>query len=215
MSVQIVIAGTGTDIGKTVFAAGLTAALDACYWKPIQAGLDGETDAQCVRRLGQLSDMHILPEVYRLKTPASPHRAAELDGIEIEISRLTPPDTSRPLIIELAGGLMVPLTRRVLQIDVVASWKVPVILCASTRLGTINHSLLSLQALKQRAVPILGVAFIGDENTDSENTICAFGGVTHLGRLPLIAPLTPDNLSAAFARSFRLADILGIGSGGP
>lgn len=215
MSVRIVIAGTDTDIGKTVFAAGLAAALDGCYWKPIQAGLNGETDAESVQRLGQLSDAQILPEVYRLKTPASPHRAAELDGLEIDIAKLTPPKTTRPLIIELAGGLMVPLTRRVLQIDVVASWKLPVILCASTRLGTINHSLLSLQALKQRAVPILGVAFIGDENADSEKTICAFGGVTHLGRLPVITPLTADALRAQFARSFRLDAILGIGSGGP
>lgn len=215
MSFQVVIAGTDTDIGKTIFAAGLTAALDGCYWKPIQAGLDGETDAQCVKRLSNLDSSRILAEAYRLKTPSSPHRAAELDGIEIDVEKLRPPATSRPLIIELAGGLAVPLTRRDLQIDVVARWKLPVILCASTRLGTINHSLLSIQALKQRGIPILGVAFIGDENGDSQKTICAFGGVKMLGRLPHLEPLTADTLQMAFSAAFRVGDILGLSEAGP
>lgn len=215
MSVQVVIAGTDTDIGKTVFAAGLTAALDGCYWKPIQAGLEGETDSQCVQRLARLDGSRILPEVYRLNTPASPHRAAELDSIEIDVASLTPPAPSRPLIIELAGGLAVPLTRRDLQVDVVARWKLPLILCASTRLGTINHSLLSIHALKQRAIPILGIAFIGDENADSQTTICAFGGVKALGRLPHLDPLTPETLQQAFAAAFRVNDILGLSEAGP
>lgn len=215
MSFQVVIAGTDTDIGKTVFAAGLTAALDGSYWKPIQAGLDGETDAQCVQRLAKLDPARIVPELYRLRTPASPHHAAELDGIEIDVAKLAPPKSSMPLVVELAGGLAVPLTRRDLQIDVVARWKLPVILCASTKLGTINHSLLSIQALKQRTVPILGVAFIGDENADSQSTICAFGGVKPLGRLPRLDPLTPDHLQSAFARAFRVGDILGLSEAGP
>jgi len=215
VSFQVVIAGTDTDIGKTVFAAGLTAALDGNYWKPIQAGLAGETDAQCVARLSGLSRERVLPEVYRLQTPASPHLAAELDGIAIDVARLIPPVTQRPLVIELAGGLAVPITRQVLQIDIVSRWKLPVILCASTRLGTINHSLLSIQALKQRAVPIVGIAFVGAENADSEKTICAFGGVKHLGRIAHLDPLTPDALKTAFSKSFRVADILGIGEAGP
>lgn len=215
MSFQVVIAGTDTDIGKTIFAAGLTAALDGCYWKPIQAGLDGETDAQCVKRLSNLDSSRILAEAYRLKTPASPHRAAEIDGIEIDVEKLRPPATSRPLIIELAGGLAVPLTRRDLQIDVVARWKLPFILCASTRLGTINHSLLSIQTLKHRGIPIPGVAFIGDENGDSQKTICAFGGVKMLGRLPHLEPLTAEALQKAFSAAFRVGDILGLSEAGP
>ena len=107
------------------------------------------------------------------------------------------------------------LTRTLLQIDLLARWKLPVILCASTRLGTINHSLLSIEALKRRAIPILGVAFIGDENADSQRTICDIGGVKHLGRLPLIAPLNADTLATAFAASFDVADILGLGASGP
>lgn len=215
MSFQVVIAGTDTDIGKTIFAAGLTAALDGVYWKPIQAGLSGETDSECVKRLAELDDSRIIPEAYRLNTPASPHHAAEIDNIEIDVARLAPPATSRPLVIELAGGLAVPLTRRDLQIDVVAQWKRPVILCASTRLGTINHSLLAIQALKLRAVPILGIAFIGNENADSQKTICAFGGVKQLGRLPRLDALTPDALQSAFSRAFRISDILGLSEAGP
>lgn len=215
MIFQIVIAGTDTDIGKTVFAAGLTAALGGSYWKPIQAGLDGETDAQCVQRLADLDASRIVPEVYRLKSPASPHLAAEIDGVEIDIAKLAPPVTRSPLVIELAGGLAVPLTKRDLQIDVVARWKIPVILCASTRLGTINHSLLSIQALKQRAIPILGIAFIGDENIDSPRTICAFGRVKFLGRLPRLAPLTPQSLQGAFSNAFSVSNILGLSEAGP
>lgn len=215
MSAQIIIAGTDTDIGKTVFAAGLTRALGALYWKPIQAGTDGETDSQCVQRLAVLSADRIVPEAYRLTTPASPHIAAEIDGLTIDLARLAPLRTGMPLVIELAGGLSVPITRQHLQIDVVARWKAPVILCAATRLGTINHSLLSIQALKQRAIPILGIAFIGDGNADSERTICAFGGVKHLGRLPHLDPLTPDTLHSAFTESFRVADLLGLGASGP
>ena len=215
MSVQIVVAGTDTDIGKTVFAAALTRALHGYYWKPVQAGLDGETDAEVVRRLGELGADRILPERYRLKTAASPHFAAERDGVTIDVAALDPPQTARPLVIEPAGGVAVPLTRTHLQIDLLARWKRPVILCASTRLGTINHSLLSIEALKRRAIPILGVAFIGDEAADSQRTICAMGGVKHLGRLPRLDPLTPETLHQAFAENFKVADILGLGEGGP
>lgn len=215
MTLQIVIAGTDTDIGKTVFAAGLTRALDGCYWKPIQAGLDGETDSDLVRRLSGIASQRVLPEAYRLKTPASPHVAAEHDGIAINIAKLTPPATAQPLVIELAGGLAVPINRALLQIDLLARWRLPVILCASTRLGTINHCLLSSEALKRRAIPILGVAFIGDENRDSQRTICEMGGVKHLGRLPHLEPLNADTLAAAFADGFNIADILCLGASGP
>lgn len=215
MSVQIVVAGTDTDVGKTVFAAALTHALDGYYWKPVQAGLNGATDSDVVRRLSGLPFDRVLPEAYRLITPASPHFAAERDSIVIDANRLTPPAVPRPLVIEPAGGLAVPLTRKVLQIDMIARWKLPVILCAATRLGTINHSLLSIEALKRRAIPILGVAFIGAENKDSQRTICEVGGVKHLGRLPLLEPLTAETLADAFQKEFKVADILGLGDSGP
>ena len=118
-------------------------------------------------------------------------------------------------MIEVAGGLLVPLTRRLLQIELFAEWKLPVVLCASTRLGTINHTLLSIEALKRRAIPMLGIAFVGDENVDTERTIAAFGAVKHLGRLPRLDPLDGTTLRNAFAANFSVADILGVGATGP
>ena len=186
MNVRIVVTGTDTGIGKTVFSAALSGALDAYYWKPVQAGRQPETDAETVRRLGKVPAERILPDVCDLTTPASPHLAAERGGIEIDLARLatlpaTPGDA--PLVIEGAGGLMVPLTRRELQIDLFARWGLPVVLVAATRLGTINHTLLSIEALKRRGIPLLGVAFVGEENADSERTICEMGCVRRLGRL--------------------------------
>jgi dethiobiotin synthetase len=207
MNQRIVVAGTDTEIGKTVFAAGLADLLDACYWKPIQSGLDGETDSQIVARLGGLSHDRILPERYRLKTPASPHHAAEIDGISIDAAALDLPETSaRRLVIEGSGGLMVPLDRSTLYIDIFARWRLPVVLCARTALGTINHSLLSIEALRHRKIELLGIAFIGEANPESERAICEIGGVRRLGRLPRIAPLTRSTLHAAFETSFSLSD---------
>ncbi len=206
MNRRIVVTGTDTDVGKTVFAAGLADFIGADYWKPVQAGLDGETDTQLVMRLGGLSASRVVPERHRLTTPASPHFAAEIDGVRIDIDMLNPPDIPRPLVIEGAGGLMVPLTRTTLNIDLFARWRLPVVLCARTALGTINHSLLSVEALRTRDIAILGVAFIGDENVDSEATICEMGQVRHLGRLPLLSPLSHESLRAAFANAFDASD---------
>lgn len=211
----IVVAGTDTGIGKTIFAAALTGALNGAYWKPVQSGLDGETDSETVARLSGIPAQQILPEAYRLKTPASPHIAAAVDGIEINVDKLVPPGTSTPLVIEMAGGLMVPLTRRVLQIDLLARWKLPVVLVSSTRLGTINHSLLSIEALKTRAIPLLGVAFTGVPADAPMRTIGDLGGVKILGRLPHIEPLDSASLRAAFQEHFDVRQILGLGEGGP
>jgi len=205
MSSAIVVTGTDTGIGKTVFSAGLTAFLDGFYWKPVQAGLDGETDSQSVRRLSGLPAERILPEVWRLWTPASPHLAARLDGAQIDPAALIPPPVSRPLVIEGAGGLMVPLTRTTLFLDVFARWQLPVVLCARTGLGTLNHTLLSLEALRRRHIPVLGVALIGDEHAENARVIADMGAVHILGRLPRLDPLTPETLAAAFA-GFRRED---------
>ena len=211
MKSAIVVAGTDTDVGKTVFAAALVAALDGYYWKPVQAGLDGETDAEIVRRLSGLPAERVLPEVYRLTTAASPHLAAERDGIEIDFEGLANAPVfvqDRAVVIEGAGGLLVPLTRSLLQIELFARWGAPVLLVASTRLGTINHSLLSVEALKRRRIRLLGIAFVGEENADSEHTITEMGGARHLGRLPIIEPLEGAALRAAFAARFSVADFL-------
>ncbi|OSI68648.1 dethiobiotin synthase [Bradyrhizobium canariense] len=209
MSRQIVVVGTDTGVGKTVFSAGLANCLGANYWKPVQAGLEGETDAQLVERLGCLDADRILPELYRLQTPASPHHSAELEGIRIDTDLLKLPKKSeRPLVIEGAGGVMVPLSYGKLFIDVFEEWQLPIVLCASTRLGTINHSLLSLEALRKRQIRILGIAFIGERNPESESAICEIGRVRWLGRLPWLSPLTSEALQLAFKESFLRDDFL-------
>lgn len=204
----IIVTGTDTGIGKTVFAAALTGALGARYWKPVQAGPDedGGSDSLRVARLAGVPETSILPEAYRLATPCSPHRAAEIDGIAIDPARLALPGGDGPLVIEGAGGVLVPLTRQWLYADQFAVWGAPVVLVARTGLGTINHTLLSLEALRARNVPVLGVAFVGEENADSEATIAAMGQVKRLGRLPVLAEITRETLAAAFAEGFRVED---------
>ena len=202
----IVVTGTGTGIGKTVFAAALAGALDGYYWKPIQSGLEDETDSNTVRRLSGLAAERILPERYRLRTPAAPHLAAEIDGVAIDAESLDPPVTPRPLVIEGAGGLLVPLTPEVTYIDVFARWGAPLVLCARTALGTINHTLLSIEAIRARGIPLLGVAFIGDENAESEAIIAALGRTRRFGRLPFLTLLTAGSLKAAFAEHFNVKD---------
>ena len=168
---RLIVTGTDTGVGKTVLAAALVSALQGAYWKPVQAGLDGLSDSDVVRRLAGLPPDRVLPEAYRLTRAVSPHIAAATDGISVDAARLAAPATDRPLVIEGAGGLMVPLSPSLLQIDQFAAWEAPIILCARTTLGTINHTLLSLEALRVRALPVMGVAFIGDGNPAVETTI--------------------------------------------
>jgi dethiobiotin synthetase len=204
MNGVVVVTGTDTDIGKTVFAAGLAAALDAHYWKPVQSGLADGSDAGTVATLG-VAPARILPEAYRLATPCSPHRAAEIDGVVIDPDRLgLPPE--RPLVVEGAGGVLVPITRDLLFAELFTRWNAPVVLVARTGLGTINHSLLSIEALRVRGVPILGIAFVGDEVEDSEATIAVLGRVRRLGRLPRLPKLDANTLVTAFMAAFDLAD---------
>lgn len=212
MATRIIVTGTDTGIGKTLFAAGLTRLLDGVYFKPVQAGLEGETDTAVVQRLSNLPAERMLPEIWRLTTPASPHLAAERDGVIIDPDQLRLPSLERPLIVEGAGGLMVPLTREVLFIDVFARWDAPVVLCARTALGTLNHTLLSLEALQRRGIPILGIALIGDAHPDNERTLGAMGRVPILGRLPLLKPLTPQSLKAAFCTAFELKSFVAAAS---
>jgi dethiobiotin synthetase len=199
---RFVVSGTDTGIGKTVFSAALTAALNGYYWKPVQSGLDEETDSAAVARLGGVPPQRILPEAYRLSLPASPHLSARLDGVAIELDHLVPPQTDAPLVIEGAGGLLVPISDELVFADIFALWKIPVILCARTTLGTINHTLLSLEAMKHRGIPIVGIAFIGDENLETQRIIAKMGGTRALGRLPRLASITPDALRQTFRDNF-------------
>jgi dethiobiotin synthetase len=194
---RFVIAGTDTGVGKTVFAAALAGALGALYWKPVQTGAD--SDSETVASLSGLARTDVLPEAYRLTQPLSPHRAAELDDVRIDAAKLVIPAIERTLVI-------VPVTRDLLFADLFARWGRPVVVVARTALGTINHSLLSVEALRARGVPIHGVAFVGEAMEDSEATIAALGDVRRLGRLPPIASLNSDTLRAAFSENFSVED---------
>ena len=201
----ILVTGTDTGVGKTVVAAALARALGAAYWKPVQSGLeDGLSDCEVARALGV---RQVLPEAYRFAQPLSPHRAAELADVVIDPARLTPPFADA-LVIEGAGGLLVPVTRSLLFADLFVRWQARVVLVARTSLGTINHSLLSLEAMRMRDIPVIGIAFVGEANEDNEATIAALGNVERLGRLPHLDTLDAESLAAAFAANFRIGDFV-------
>jgi dethiobiotin synthetase len=197
-----VVTGTDTGVGKTVVAAGLAGHFGADYWKPIQAGLDEESDSDTVRRL-TAGRARVVPEGWRLTTPCSPHEAARIDGVRIDPAALALPAGDGPLVVEGAGGVLVPIGERALMIDLFAAWGLPVLLVARTALGTINHSLLSLEALRARGIAAGGVLFSGEGNEASEAAITRFGRCRHLGRLPPLDPLTPAALADAIARHVR------------
>lgn len=204
----LVVTGTDTDVGKTVFAAGLAGALGAHYWKPVQAGVTPEGDRDTVVRLSGLPRERILPEAYRLTTPASPHLAARIDGVDIATEALALPKVNGPLVVEGAGGALVPLSETLLMADLFAHWGAPVILCARTGLGTINHSLLSIEALRARGIPIAGIAFIGEAHAENERIVPMLGKVRNLGRLPMIAPLDAASLAIAFAAQIDVEGLI-------
>jgi len=205
----LIVTATDTDVGKTVVSAMLTLALDGLYWKPIQAGTADGTDRERVAALTGLSEERFRRERYVLREPLSPHRAAELDGLDIAVRRLELPTdvpSGRWLIVEGAGGVLVPINRGMLQAELFARWHAPAVLCARTSLGTINHSLLSLEALRLYQVPVLGIVFVGEAMPDTERTIVEFGKVRALGRLPLLPQLDAGALKAVFAESFDRRD---------
>jgi dethiobiotin synthase len=200
----LIVTGSDTGVGKTVVCAMLTLALEGIYWKPIQSGMDGGTDTQRVRAMTNLPPSHFLPERYVLRAPLSPHRASELDGIAIALESLDLPQTAGKswLIVEGAGGVLVPIDRQTLQIALFSRWRAPVLVVARTALGTINHTLLTLEALQRRAIKVIGVIFVGDSMPDTEHTIAEFGAVKILGRLPILPALDAGTLRQAFRANF-------------
>lgn len=181
------ITGTHTGIGKTVASSLLVAALDARYWKPVQSGLEEETDSEFVLRVSGCNSDDIYPERFRLKFPASPHFSSELENITISMDDFHLPDFGgRNWIVEGAGGVMVPLNRKVLQIDWFKKAGLPVIIVASTQLGTINHTLLTVESLKSRQIPIHSIILNGPENKDNRLTIEQFSGISVSGWIPVM-----------------------------
>lgn len=182
------VTGIGTGIGKTLISSILTEKLQADYWKPIQAGDLIQSDSLTVENLISNKNTHIHPEVYRLNTAASPHVAAQIDGIEISTKEINIPKTNNPnLIIEGAGGLMVPLNKHTLIVDLIQKLNIPVILISENYLGSINHTLLSIDLLKQKNIPIKGIIFNGTENIESQNYILNYSKIDFLGIIPKLS----------------------------
>lgn len=183
---SIFITGTGTGVGKTVVSAIVTEAWQADYWKPIQAGFDEGTDALAVKNLISNTQTIIHPEVYKLALPASPHIAARQEGVEInldEISNCKPQTSNSKLVIEGAGGIMVPINDTQFIIDLIEQLQVKVILVSRNYLGSINHSLLTASICKQRGIDVLGWIF-NDQYLDYENEIVAWSGYPKIGSIP-------------------------------
>lgn len=197
---RLFVTGTDTDVGKTVVSAALTLGLDAYYWKPIQAGTTPSTDTESVREWTGLPADRFLPEAYRLREPMSPHAAAEVEGVEIDRDRIATSSlpTDRPVVIEGAGGLLVPINASTYIVDLIEDLGAPVVLVARSGLGTLNHTLLSLAELRRRSIPVLGVVMNGDPHESNRRTIEGCGGVRVLGRIPRFNVVNKINLLNLF-----------------
>ena len=200
---RLVICGTDTDVGKTIVSALFVQGLEATYWKPVQSGTEGGGDRQRVIDLLELPKERWQQEAYAFQAPVSPHWAAEREGRCIDPELLKVPAIDGPLVVETAGGLMVPLTRHWLQIQQLERWRLPVVLVARSELGTLNHTLLSLEALRTRNIAILGLVINGPPHTDNPRTLNELGDVPLLCELP---PLEELN-AAALARQWRAQNV--------
>ncbi|WP_080237747.1 dethiobiotin synthase [Spirosoma rigui] len=189
---RFIVAGIGTEIGKTVASAVLVEALEADYWKPIQSGALDDSDTETVRGLISNTTSHFHTEAYRLTEPLSPHAAAELDGVRIELANIRLPDTQNHLVVELAGGLMVPLNDRDLNIDWVAQSGLPIVLISRNYLGSINHTLLSIEACRSRNIPMVGIIFNGPTVPATEEFILNYSRLPCLGRIGQESVITKE-----------------------
>ncbi len=200
------ITGIGTHVGQTVLSAILVEALQADYWKPIQAGDLHFTDSDKVASLVSYPQTTFFPSTYALETPASPHYAAALDNVNIKVSDFLLPQTQNSLIVEGAGGVLVPLNNNELILDLIKSLNLEVILVIKNYLGSINHSLLSISVLKHSGVLIKGLIFCGETVEASENFILNYSGIPCLGRVPILQEITKENILAQALQFKYLAD---------
>lgn len=198
------VTGTDTGIGKTVVSALLLKGLNGTYWKPVQSGLQEATDTEFVKRVTGMGSDHFCDETYRLNEPLSPHASAEIDGVEIALSDFELPEyKSAPLIVEGAGGLLVPLNDRDMIIDLIRHLDLPVLLVVRSELGTLNHTFLSLEALRNRDIPVLGVVMDGPKNESNRKAIEKYGEIEVLAELEPIEALNSQTLIAQFKKLFK------------
>ena len=188
MSGDLFVTGTDTSVGKTVLSALLVAALDATYWKPIQTGSSEGTDRQSVMRWAEIPEEKTLPECYCFEPPVSPHLAATKSGVKIRLDLIhrPAPVTGGALIAEGAGGVLVPINDSETMLDVMRHLAMPVVIASRTALGTINHTLLTVKALRDAGIEIRGVVMIGKENRENERAVEHYGEVPIAGRIPVL-----------------------------
>jgi dethiobiotin synthetase len=198
------VTGTDTNVGKTVLSALLVAALDAVYWKPVQTGASEGTDRESVRRWAEATDDRLPQERYRFDPPVSPHLASREAGVRITLDAFEFPAASvgRKWIVEGAGGVMVPLNEEDLMRDLMRRIGFPVIVAARTALGTINHTLLTLAALREARIAICGVALVGDENIDNRCAIERYGDVRVIGHIPILKKINRAALLNVYEKHF-------------
>ncbi len=190
---KFIICGTDTDIGKTLISSFFVRGLNSYYWKPIQSGIETQTDSKTVEKLARVSRDKIIKEAYVFTKPLSPHWAAEIDKKIINFDILRLPKVKGSLVVETAGGLMVPITRNFLQIDQIKQWNLPVILVCKSSLGTLNHTLLSIEALKRRNIEILGLVVNGEKHLDNPKTLVEFSGIPLIAEFPYIRKIDSNN----------------------
>lgn len=188
------VTGTDTDIGKTVVSSWLALHLDADYWKPIQSGTEPETDSKTVLNLTGFDYTRVHASTYVFPDPLSPHEAAKRAEKNIKLSRFRLPKSSRPLVVEGAGGLLVPLNEQHYMIDLILHLGLPVVLVCRSTLGTINHTLLSLESLRSRGIPIAGAVLVGPRSEHNRQAIAEFGKIEVIGELPIFDSLSPQAL---------------------
>jgi dethiobiotin synthase len=198
------VTGTDTGVGKTVLSALLVAALDGIYWKPVQTGASEGTDRNAVRLWAACPEERLLLERYYFDRPVSPHLAAREGGIRIalEAFELPAPAPTHPLIVEGAGGTMVPLNENDLMLDLMLRFGLPVVVAARTTLGTINHTLLTLAALRGARLGVHGVVMIGEENIENRRAIEHYGKVRVVGHIPVLQQISRATLLEVFEKSF-------------
>ena len=204
MASSFFITGTDTNVGKTVLSALLCAALPARYWKPIQTGAVEGTDRQQVISWAGISPEQTLLEAYIFDDPVSPHLAAERAGKEIRLDAIALPwADSLPLVVEGAGGVLAPITSQQFIADLIVYLRMPVVLAARSTLGTINHSLMSLQVLQSYKIEVRGVVLIGPENPENRKAIEHYGKTRVIGQIPMLKNINRQALCEVFAKNFQ------------
>jgi len=190
------VTGTDTDVGKTLVSAWLLIHLDGSYWKPVQAGTEPTTDSATVQRLAEVPVGRILPEAYLLPDAMAPHEAARRAGVTLDMKKLELPPCDGPVIVEGAGGVMVPITDNAYMIDLAAALDLSIVLVARSTLGTINHTLLSIEAIRRRGLPLAGVVITGPEMPHNRAAIERYGQIEVIAEIHWLDTINRDVLKA-------------------